>query len=265
MANDRTVKILSNNRLSADTNLLAIDIPPDEVEPFRFVMVQVTGGGGLILRRPLGIFSYEDSTFLLIKTVGAGTKAICNTKPGEELRMSGPFGSPECARLLTGYDKIGLVMGGIGAAGILQFAIRNPGKTNGLFFGSTTIWETAFYEMLKSIAGIKTLAFSTDDGTFAHHGLITDLLEKERGSEFCDAVLACGPLPMLKSVHDMSIRYGIPCFVSLEARMACGLGACRGCVVPVVADYNDGGEYRLVCEDGPLFDSQVIEWDRINE
>ncbi|MCP4231694.1 MAG: hypothetical protein GY771_16310 [bacterium] len=265
MAKDVTVKLVSNKQISPDTYLLAVDIPPDEVDPFGFVMVQVPDGSGLILRRPLGIYTHADSTNLLVKVIGAGTRAICNAKPGTGLRLTGPFGSPDCARLLDSCGKVALVMGGIGAAGILQFAVQNPGTADGVFFGSTTIWDTSFYEMLKDIAGGKTLVFSTDDGTFAHRGFITDLFEENCGPEYCDAVLACGPLPMMKAVHDIAVRHGMPCFVSLEARMACGLGACRGCVVPVVADYCNGEEYRMVCEDGPLFNSLIIDWERIGE
>lgn len=265
MAKDITVKILSKWRVTPDTYLFAVDLAPDEIEPFRFVMVRVPGRDDLPLRRPLGIFTYEDSTYLLVKAIGAGTRAICAVEPGADLRITGPFGSPDCSRLLDSYDKLALVMGGIGAAGILQYAMSEPEKVYGVFFGSTTIWDISFYEMLKDIAGGKTLAFSTDDGTFAHNGLITDLLKEQCGPEHCDAVLACGPLPMLKAVHDIAVRNGMPCFISLEARMACGLGACRGCAVPVIPDYCDGKEYLMVCDDGPLFNSLLIDWERIGE
>ncbi len=265
MAKDITTKILSKRQLSPDTYLLAINIPPDEVEPFRFVMVRVPGKDDLLLRRPLGIFTYAGSTNLLIKVIGAGTQAICDAEPGAELSMMGSFGSADCAGLLGSYDKVALVMGGIGAAGIFQFAAQEPAKIGGVFFGSTTIWDTSFYEMLKNIAGGKTLAFSTDDGTFAHHGFVTDLLEKQCNPDHCDAVLACGPLRMLKVVHGIAVRHGMPCFVSLEARMACGLGACRGCAVPVVAELCGGKDYLMVCDDGPLFNSLLIDWERISE
>ncbi len=265
MAKDITVKILSKRRVTPDTYLLAVDLAPDEIEPFRFVMVRVPGKDDLSLRRPLGIFTYEDSAYLLVKAIGAGTRAICAAEPGAELQIAGPFGSADCVRLIDNSERVALVMGGIGAAGVLQYAISEPEKVYGVFFGSTTIWDTSFYEILQDVAGGKILAFSTDDGTFAHHGLITDLLEKQCGPDYCDAVLACGPLPMLKAVYDIAVRNGMPCFVSLEARMACGLGACRGCAIPVIPNYCDGKEYRMVCDDGPLFNSLIIDWERTGE
>jgi dihydroorotate dehydrogenase electron transfer subunit len=143
--------------------------------------------------------------------------------------------------------------------------MQYSGRTDGVFFGSTTIWDTSFYETLQAIASGKPLAFSTDDGTFAHHGLITDLFEKQCSLDFCDAVLTCGPQPMLEAVHNIAVRKGVPCFVSLEARMACGLGACRGCAVPVIPDYCGGKEYYMVCDDGPLFNSLVIDWERMGD
>jgi dihydroorotate dehydrogenase electron transfer subunit len=90
---------------------------------------------------------------------------------------------------------------------------------------------------------------ATDDGSHGHHGLVTDLLAEEVDQDDAVAVYACGPPPMLEAVRAMCERRGVPCQLALEAGMACGFGACFGCVVPL----RDGGYLRL-CVDGPVLD-----------
>ena len=103
-------------------------------------------------------------------------------------------------------------------------------------------------------AGAKVLV-ATDDGSYGHHGLVTQLAEGEEFQQVC----ACGPLPMLKAVKALAEQRGVPCYVSLEERMACGIGACLGCAVALRGE--DGAEYfGHVCKDGPVFDSRRVVW-----
>ena len=102
--------------------------------------------------------------------------------------------------------------------------------------------------------GAKTL-IATDDGSYGHHGLVTDLCQDE---EF-DCVMACGPAPMLKAVQALAEERGVPCYISLEERMACGIGACLGCAVALKGE--DGAQYfGHVCKDGPVFESHRVAW-----
>jgi len=105
------------------------------------------------------------------------------------------------------------------------------------------------------------LSVSTDDGTLGHDGFVTNLLGiyLNKGNTQPMCLFACGPRPMLKQVAKMAMKRGIPCQVSLEAAMACGLGACQGCAVK--ASPNDSRSYYHVCQDGPVFPIQSIDWE----
>ena len=105
---------------------------------------------------------------------------------------------------------------------------------------------------------------STDDGTEGHHGPVTDLLEKQLeggGRKIAPQIFACGPAGMLKRVAGIAADRGIPCQASLEAPMACGLGACLGCVVKA-APIQDRS-YYYVCKDGPVFSTSMIDWESL--
>jgi dihydroorotate dehydrogenase electron transfer subunit len=112
------------------------------------------------------------------------------------------------------------------------------------------------------IAG-KDVRISTDDGTAGHHGFVTDLLERYMDLPDVDpsAIFACGPIPMLKKVASMAGEKNIPCHVSLEAVMACGIGACQGCAVK--AGSREKSPYFHVCKDGPVFDARGLDWDQL--
>jgi dihydroorotate dehydrogenase electron transfer subunit len=109
------------------------------------------------------------------------------------------------------------------------------------------------------------IAIATDDGTYGHAGLATDLLEayieERKGGKEALSIFTCGPKPMLKKVALIAKQLDLPCQASLEAAMACGLGACLGCAVE--ASPKEGQTYRYVCKDGPVFPVQAIDWDRL--
>ena len=98
---------------------------------------------------------------------------------------------------------------------------------------------------------------ATDDGSMGHHGFVDALVreELERNSDYT-AVLACGPKPMLRSVAKVAEAMGVPCQVSMEERMGCGVGACLVC-----ACKSADGHQKHVCKDGPVFDSKEVSWD----
>ena len=98
---------------------------------------------------------------------------------------------------------------------------------------------------------------ATDDGTMGHHGFVDTLVRQvlEKDKDFT-AVLACGPKLMLRSVWNVAKEFGVPCQVSMEERMACGVGACLGCATPM-AD----GTMKHVCKDGPIFAAEEVDWN----
>jgi dihydroorotate dehydrogenase electron transfer subunit len=227
-----------------------------DVRPFRFVMVNVPGRNDLLLKRPLSIFDTASGkgggVKILVKAVGEGTKCLTAAPGGTRVETAGPFGnSPE----IPG-ERVAVVAGGIGIAGIYLFAKQNAGRISTVYFGSTTKWDAGFYELLDKLD--VPVEIATDDGTLGHRGPVTDLLT---GAD-CDAVVACGPPPMLERAYEITARAGIPAYGSFEAQMACAVGACRGCAIPVIPEKTGGKEYLMVCEDGPVFDMDVIDWER---
>jgi len=227
-----------------------------DARPFQFAMVGVPGRNDLLLKRPFTIFDTilekEGGIKVLVKTVGEGTERLAAAPAGTRVETTGPFGKPSD---IPG-ERIAVVAGGIGIAGLYLFAKQNAGRISTIYFGSTTKWDMGFYESLDKLE--VPVEIATDDGTLGHGGLITDLLTDVD----CDAVVACGPPAMLERVREITTRAGTPAYGSFEARMACGVGACRGCAIPVRPEKTCGKEYLMVCDDGPVFDMDVIDWER---
>jgi dihydroorotate dehydrogenase electron transfer subunit len=227
-----------------------------DVRPFQFTMVGVPGRNDLLLKRPFSIFNTtpgkDGGIKMLVKAVGEGTKVLAMAPTGTRVETAGPFGDlPE----IPG-ERVAIVAGGIGIAGLYLFAKQNARRISAVYFGSTTKWDPGFYELLDNLGAPVEIA--TDDGTLGRRGLVTNLLTDTA----CDTVIACGPPAMLVRVNEITARAEIPAYGSFEARMACGVGACRGCAIPVKPVIASGKEYVMACENGPVFDMDVIDWER---
>ena len=180
----------------------------------------------------------ENELHFLIEDVGPGTNRLCEIEPGEELLLVGPLGNGFTAPR-DGREPL-LVGGGVGIAplAIWQDAL---GPRTPVLLGFRDAWHAP------GAALLTRPKVATDDGSVGHHGLVTEVLEDEldeRGEEL--EVYACGPPAMLEAVRAICADRGIPAQLALESGMACGFGACFGCVVPTV----DG--YLRLCIDGPV-------------
>lgn len=250
-------------RLTAPRNLLS-------ARPGQFVMVKVRDSIDPLLRRPFGIFDlgvipaeYDggcDAVYLemLYRVVGKGTAMLSSLHHGDHLDVLAPLGKGFDAGDPAG-EKV-LVGGGIGLAPLYYLA-KELVKTSPvrLFIGGRTREDILCVTEFERL-GIETYV-ATDDGTLGSSGLVTEVMERYL-AEGCNAktIFACGPMPMLKAVAEIASRRSITCQVSLEAHMACGMGACLGCVVKG-AEHSDGHpDYRCVCKDGPVFASQELMW-----
>ena len=150
-----------------------------------------------------------------------------------------------------------MVGGGIGVPPMLQTAKHYGSNATAIlgFRDKDKIVLTEDFER----SGIRVM-LATDDGSAGHHGLVTDLLKVRLEEEKPDIVYACGPKVMLKIVAKMCAEYNVRCQVSLEERMACGVGACLGCATPIRRD--DGSvTYLHVCKDGPVFEAERVVFD----
>jgi NAD(P)H-flavin reductase len=189
----------------------------------------------------------ERELHFLLEDVGPGTRRLCELQSGDRVWTLGPLGRPFAAP--APERRAILVGGGVGIAplAILQDEL-GPARCAvllGFRDGPRAQGATLF-------AGEPQIA--TDDGARGHHGLVTELLAQELARDPHAVVYACGPAAMLEAVREMCARAGVPAQLALESGMACGFGACYGCVVPT-----RGGGYARVCVDGPVFDADELE------
>lgn len=217
----------------------------------QFVHIRVPGH---ILRRPISIASYdaEKGTIRIIYEIrGEGTQILAGLKAGDMIDILGPLGNgytlpePEHTCVVVG--------GGIGVPPLLAIAERFGAKATailGFRSAQAAILEEDFQQ-----SGANTI-LCTDDGTLGRKGFVTAALEELLASDRPDCIFACGPMVMLKKVSEIATAHSIPCQVSLEERMACGVGACLGCACKI----RRGGEevYLHVCKDGPVFSGEEV-------
>jgi len=261
-------EILSNCMVARDHFLMSLRLPLSFAAPLpgQFVMVRCDGPNGPLLARPLSVFGFErrqDHSVLelLYRVAGRGTALFSSLKPGEVLSVLGPLGRGFTVH--ADVRRIVVVAGGIGIAP-LRYLIeegygRLPRPENRelrVYLGAGREELLAGRDRLSSACGLR---ICTDDGSLGYRGPVTGLLEEELcGFNTEDTVVyACGPAAMIRALARLLRDSPLRCEVSLEERMACGVGACLGCAVAV---RNAAGkkEYRRVCHDGPVFDLKDI-------
>jgi dihydroorotate dehydrogenase electron transfer subunit len=222
------------------------------------VQVRVADGTDPFLRRTFSICGSIPETgtlLLMVDAVGRGTRLLCGMAPGNTLNLIGPLGTAFDMTAGIGRTCV-LVAGGVGAAPLvfLEEHLGKAGAGNTVFLmGGRTAEHLTIIDGL--IDGSDRVLFATDDGSWEYRGLVTDLLEEKLPELQPGVIYACGPQAMLRSVAEIARRSGIPCQVSLEERMACGIGACLGCAVQL-AD----GTMARACKEGPVFNAEDIAW-----
>jgi dihydroorotate dehydrogenase electron transfer subunit len=244
------LEILKHERISTDTMRLTLggDIG---ARPGQFVQVQVSATKDPLLRRPLSIHNADgDKLVLLYRKAGRGTSLLQEKRVGDTISLLGPLG--------TGFtfgnsSEAMVVAGGIGAAPLyyLLRTLAASGKNVSFFYGAKSSDELLLREEYRALA--TTYREATDDGTAGQHGFVTDLVKTDI-ARLDGAIYACGPDLMLHAVAQLAREHDKECFVSLEAHMACGVGACLGCVVSA----GPQGDYRRVCVDGPVFNAREV-------
>jgi len=189
-----------------------------------------------------------ESHFLL-EDVGPGSRRLCELRAGDGLWVLGPLGRGFTA---PSDGRRAILLGG--GVGIAPLAILQ----DALAVEVTVLLGFRDRARAQGAALLRDARVATDDGSVGHHGLLTDLLAVELEADPHAVVYACGPAPMLEAVRAMCASSGVPAQLALEAGMACGFGACFGCVVP-----RRGGGYLRVCLDGPVIDA--AELARVDE
>ena len=249
--NHRTVKIIEHKKLTDDIMSLIIQWDAaEEVTPGQFINVYLNNPAKM-LPRPISICDVTDRGLRMVYRITGettGTRELSGYSAGEQLNITGPVG--------RGYDvfaieKAGepvLMGGGIGVPPMLYLNKKLGGKCTVIlgYRDSNTFLRDEFEE-----TGARVV-IASDDGSVGVHGTVLDALDQ---SGITPAVIcACGPKPMLKGIKDHAASAGIPAYISLEERMACGIGACLGCVTKTTeVDEHSHVENARVCVDGPVF------------
>lgn len=206
----------------------------------------------LLLGRPISIFHSEYneksdvlSLNFLILLKGKGTSELCNLDKGDKLEILGPVGNywvkPNSA------EKVAIFGGGVGVAPVAGFASTLPKKSYDFY----AAFKSGSYglEYVKA----QNLIITTDDGSVGTKGMITAVIDSESIKQY-DVVYACGPTPMLAYIQKICLEANVKCWLSLENRMACGLGACLGCTIKT----SEGN--KRCCKDGPIFDGKILDF-----
>jgi dihydroorotate dehydrogenase electron transfer subunit len=230
-----------------------------EAKPGQFVMVQVQQGTDPLLRRPISLCGAADDCIeLLFQVRGRGTGLMAAWEPGRPVSLLGPLGNG--FKIPQNLKTAVLVAGGIGAAPLLYFAkslAGLPALKRYFFFGSKTGRERAQVEDVFTAKDFEYV-YVCEDGSTELKGFVTEAFAGELAGSKIDTegacIFSCGPEPMLQRVSALAGMHNISCQVSLEARMACGVGACLGCVAATTEGF------KRVCADGPVFNSRDIVW-----
>jgi dihydroorotate dehydrogenase electron transfer subunit len=266
----REIATVMANDADGGARLLRLRAPgvAAAVRPFQFVLAKVPAGD-FILRRPLSVFDVAaDDIELLVKPVGEGTTRLCCLAPGDGCDLTGPFG-----REFEPPEEALFVAGGIGLAGLF-FALAEAarsGREAELIYGARTAAQLYAERGLAEL-GID-VTFVTDDGSRGHKGLVTEYVPgipspetrllsaalEEKLPRFPKPLIACGPRAMYGALRK-ALGDEAQWYVLMEERMACGVGACRSCAVPA---REPAASYVAVCEEGPLMDAAVVDWERL--
>lgn len=254
-------RVLENKDIAKDHCKLAFSSHyiASHAEPGQFVEVRVSNDTDPLLRRPLGIHrvnAQHGTVEVVYRIIGKGTRLLSRAQIGSSVDVLGPLGSG--FKIDKGKDVAIFVGGGVGIAPLYTAAeaakkagIKAVYAIMGAKHRDMVLCEADFRAI-----GVETIT-TTDDGSHGKKGLASDILLELLSSHLASLtshLYACGPKPLLKAVSEIASQFEVPCQVSLEEWMACGIGACKGCAVSTIAGY------KMVCKDGPVFDHKEITW-----
>lgn len=248
-------KVLSQEMLTDGIYSMWIETKAaDSAVPGQFISIY-TKDESKLLPRPISICEIEEGKLRIVyRVAGEGTKEFSTYKEGDDIDILGPLGN---GYLDMNYKNPILIGGGIGVPPMLELA--KAYKKQG---GRVTI--VAGYRskdgmfLTKEFEECGELIVATDDGSFGCHGTVIDAIKE--ASITGDVICACGPKPMLCGVQSLANEIGVTAYISMEERMACGVGACLGCVCQSKdVDNHSKVKNKRVCKDGPVFNASEVE------
>ena len=221
----------------------------------QFLEIKVSKTSEPFLRRPISIFNIDgDIVEIIFQVKGRGTELLAEIEEGEKIDIIGPLGFG--AFKIQEYKKVAIIGGGIGTYPLYELAKELKGKADvTMYMGFRNKDLVTLEKEFEEVAN--KLVLTTDDGSYKEKGFAINFLKEDCQKEKPDMIFACGPLPMLKAVREFAIQENIPCQISLEERMGCGIGACLGCAVKVIS--GEEPRYGHVCKEGPVFNAKDVE------
>lgn len=274
----RSTEIIENVRLAQGTYRVRFRCPEiaKRVLPGQFLMLRFSNSSDPLIGRPLAVYDVcpcgdgdGDAIDVVYLVKGKFTGLLAESEPGRSLDVWGPLGN---GFPIDPTEHLIMVAGGIGQTpflmlgqeylGARQFGepprTAPPAKRVTICYGARTASLLAGVEDFER-AGFD-VRICTDDGSRGHHGLVTDVLRQVLDeSSLTPRIVTCGPEVMMEAVTKVAATAGVPCQVSLETPMACGIGICFTCVAKVV-DENGDWDYKRTCVEGPVFDGAKIQW-----
>jgi dihydroorotate dehydrogenase electron transfer subunit len=278
-ASQVATKIVENVRLARDTYRVRFECPSiaRRITPGQFLMLRLAGCDDPLLGRPLAVYDVVlDSTAdamaidVVYLVAGKFTRRLAACSVGVGLEVWGPLGNGFAAQ---SAEQLIMVAGGIGQTPFLALAkeclgqqeyghppraLTRPKKITFCYGARSQEYLAGLDDFLA--LGID-LRLSTDDGSAGHHGFVTDVVRKLLDEPTIESrkIVCCGPERMMEAVAEIAKHYSVPCEVSLETPMACGIGICFTCVAKVTQP--DGSwDYKRTCVEGPVFDAEKICW-----
>src|SRR3989338_1939598 len=250
-------RILVNRKITAGCYRMVLKTPriSRQALPGQFLEIKVADSYEPFLRRPFGVHRVRGENLeILYEVVGKATEILAQKKAGEYLDVIGPLGNGFRLNITHSTLNI-LVAGGMCVAPLMFLAEKLAETKHQVLIGAKTKSQIFCEKEFQDLGS--DVKISTDDGSQGFKGKVTDLLQKILPHAISHkplAIYACGPRPMLQEISRISKKYNIPAQISLEEHMACGIGACLGCVVNTMAGY------ARVCKEGPVFDADKIVW-----
>ena len=255
---DEMATVLSNQNVGPRLYIMMLRCPQiaEQVMPGQFVHVQLTGFENHILRRPISVFDVnrEEGTITLVyQVVGVGTEWMTTVAEGAHLDLIGAIGQgwtvPEAGQ------RVLIVGGGVGSAPlfILSKMARQAGAQVDIVLAAATKDALVTLPYYTEAHGGEPVC-ATDDGTYGFAGFATEPAKKLLAETTYDRVYVCGPEPLMHIIANLAAEAHVPCELSMEKRMACGVGACLSCIVETV----DGR--KRSCVDGPVFPAEKVVW-----
>ncbi|MCA9121179.1 MAG: dihydroorotate dehydrogenase electron transfer subunit [Planctomycetaceae bacterium] len=272
-----TVEVTENVAMARDTHRVRFRCPEIAARalPGQFVMLRLAGYNDPLIGRPLAVYDViqspsgePESVDVIYLVKGKLTKRLEKIQPGQWLDVWGPLGNgfaPVATKHLV------MVAGGIGQTPFICLAKEHLGLQR---FGKpsrepircdkiTLCYGGRSADLLAGIRDFERLGvevrIATDDGSLGYHGLVTDVLSQVLAESDACQVVCCGPEPMMEAVAHVASAAKVPCRVSLETPMACGIGICFTCVAKV-RDASGEWDYKRTCVEGPVFDAALIDW-----